>query len=154
MLRDAGRHEVYLVPGALHVSVEPCAVTTILGSCVAVCLTDVDRHIGGMNHYALPGGSADHDSLRFGAFAIGKLVELLQARGCRTESLRAKVFGGARVSNHGDSRTNHLGAQNVALARECLAAAGIVIMAEDVGGFRGRKVIYYTDEGTAWVRTL
>ncbi len=35
---------------------ESAAVTTILGSCVAVCLWDESHGIGGMNHYLLPDG--------------------------------------------------------------------------------------------------
>jgi chemotaxis protein CheD len=151
---DVRRREVYLMPGRLHVSSEPCAVTTVLGSCVAVCLTDLDRQIGGMNHYALPCRLAGEDTLRCGAFALERLLEALLGLGSRARSLTAKVFGGARISSHGGKRASQLGAQNVALAREFLGAAGIPIVAEDVGGFRARKLIYFTDDGTAWIRRL
>src|SRR5579864_7429161 len=50
------RQRVYLQPGALHASAEATQVTTILGSCVAVCLWDSKLHTGGMNHFLLPVG--------------------------------------------------------------------------------------------------
>ena len=34
-------------------------LTTILGSCVAMCLRDPVAGIGGMNHFLLPSGRAD-----------------------------------------------------------------------------------------------
>ena len=47
-----------------------------------------------------------------------------------------------------------LGERNVAAARRLLAAAGIAVVAEDVGGSRGRKLVFHTDDGVALVRTL
>jgi chemotaxis protein CheD len=76
------------------------------------------------------------------------------ALGCRREALQAKIFGGACVNGHTENWSARLGAQNVSVARQVLAAAGIPVAAEDVEGFRGRKVIYFTDNGTAWVRRL
>ena len=47
-----------------------------------------------------------------------------------------------------------LSAQNVRAAEGILRERGIRIAAADVDGPRGRKVIYCTDDGTAWVRRL
>ncbi len=44
----------YLHPGNLFAHRTPHIVTTILGSCVAVCLWDPINNIGGINHYMLP----------------------------------------------------------------------------------------------------
>jgi chemotaxis protein CheD len=154
MAEDTQRRELYLVPGALHAAPEPFAVTTILGSCVAVCLTDSTRGVGGINHFALPGRPGQDESPRFGHFAVQRLIDALLALGSRRETLQAKIFGGACVNGHAENWSARLGAQNVAVAREVLAAADIPVIAEDVEGFRGRKVIYYTDNGTAWVRRL
>src|SRR6185503_16258878 len=41
---------VYLAPGRLYASAGPVQVTTILGSCVAVCLWDAHERVGGINH--------------------------------------------------------------------------------------------------------
>jgi chemotaxis receptor (MCP) glutamine deamidase CheD len=47
-----------------------------------------------------------------------------------------------------------LGTQNVRIARELLAAEAIPVIGEDVGGHKGRKLIFATDDGSAWVREL
>ncbi len=47
------RSSAFLHPDRMFVSDEPTSVTTILGSCVAVCLWDTARRIGGINHCLL-----------------------------------------------------------------------------------------------------
>jgi chemotaxis protein CheD len=48
----------------------------------------------------------------------------------------------------------NLGQKNVQTARALLLAEGIPIVAEDVDGERGRKLIFQTHDGAAWVRSL
>jgi len=52
------------------------------------------------------------------------------------------------------ARQNHLGIQNIDVARKLLGEERIPIMGEDVGGPRGRKLIFQVDDGTAWVKLL
>jgi chemotaxis protein CheD len=59
---------VYLAPGLLYASAGAAQVTTILGSCVAVCLWDSEGRVGGMNHFLLPEGGPP--SPRFGESAV------------------------------------------------------------------------------------
>jgi chemotaxis receptor (MCP) glutamine deamidase CheD len=40
------------------------------------------------------------------------------------------------------------------MAKAILQAEGIPIVAEDVDGERGRKLIFQTHDGAAWVRSL
>jgi chemotaxis protein CheD len=152
----SGRPTVYLHAGQLAVFREPRAISTVLGSCVAVCLWDAGLGVGGMNHYLLPHrAGAGETSPRFGNVAMGKLLDELVRLGGRFAHLRAKVFGGASVLG-GSPRpgTEPLGEQNVALARSLLQAAGIPIVAEDTGGSRGRRLIFQTDDGFAFVKRL
>jgi chemotaxis protein CheD len=146
---------VYLHPGQFHVSSEPTAVTTILGSCVAVCLCDPVLRVGGINHYLLPhwaGGVAA--SLRYGNVAVQCLIESLYTLGCVKERLVAKLFGGACVIASFEEGENHLGIKNVEVARRLLGEAGIRIVGEEVGGRHGRKLIFQTDDGVAWMKSL
>ena len=48
----------------------------------------------------------------------------------------------------------HLGSKNVDVARRILRDERIPIAAEDVEGTRGRKLIFQTHDGVAWVRSL
>jgi chemotaxis protein CheD len=148
------RSAVYLQPGGLLVTPAPTAVTTILGSCVAACLFDPLTRWGGINHFLLPlWPGVDDPSARYGDVALERLVERMRAAGCRSSRLRAKLFGGSRIHGAGPGE-DHLGRRNVEVARTVLRAAGIAVAAEDVGGDRGRKLVFQTDDGTAWVRRL
>ncbi len=146
---------VYLHAGELFASSTACKVSTIVGSCVAVCLFDQSRRIGGANHYLLAEsfGSAQA-SARFGSVAIPELVLRALALGSRKSDLSAKIFGGASMTAGHGGGVLSLGSKNVNIARRILSAEHIPIVAEDVGGERGRKIIFHTAEGQVWVRKL
>src|SRR5438270_8866832 len=95
------RSRVFLLPGQLHASRTPAQISTILGSCVAICLWDKSSKTGGMNHFLLPGSQdnqGDKESLsRFGDVSTRALLEKLMALGCRRRDLVAKIFGGASM---------------------------------------------------------
>jgi chemotaxis protein CheD len=156
--RDEARDliRVYLQPGQLYASGQPSAVTTVLGSCVAICLWDPVESVGGMNHYLLPffAGNASQGSPRFGNVAVAQLVERLVALGAARGRLQAKVFGGACVLEAFQARQGHLGEKNAGVAFKLLEELGIPIVSRDVGGRSGRKLIFHTDLGTAWVARL
>jgi chemotaxis protein CheD len=146
---------VYLHPGQLFVTTAPATVTTILGSCVAVCIWDPALGIGGINHYLLPiGFKTASAGLRYGNVAISHLLDKLERVGTVRSNLRAKVFGGACVLDAMRGKGNHLGGKNVEIAHSVLADAGIPIVATDVGGDRGRKLIFHPHDGNALIKLL
>jgi len=146
---------VYLHAGELFASATACTIATIVGSCVAVCLFDPTRRIGGANHYLLSEsfGSAPA-SARFGNVAIPELVLRALALGSRKGDLSAKIFRGASTTAGLGGGASSLGSKNVQIARRILSAERIPIVAEDIGGERGRKIIFHTAEGHVWVRKL
>lgn len=149
------RSKAYLHAGHLAVSSTPTAITTILGSCVAVSLWDPERRIGGLNHYLLPNRvGTSLSSPRFGSVAIARLIDDVVALGGSPRRLQAKIFGGACILAAFDGARTHLGESNVQIAREVLGRREIPVAAQSVGGQRGRKVIFHTDEGVAWVKLL
>jgi chemotaxis protein CheD len=149
------RSNVYLHPGQLFASVEPTVVTTLLGSCVSVCLWDSLLKIGGINHFMLPYGIGKPPaSLRFGNIAVEYLIEKLLALGSRHSNLQAKLFGGACVLEVFRNKEGHLGLKNAQMARNILQSAGIPIVAEDLGGKQGRKMIFNTDDGAVLVSLI
>ena len=148
-----GRAHVYLHAGQLAVADRPTAIVTVLGSCVAVCLHDPATRVGGMNHFLLPLHVEREHSPRFGTVAIPQLVDAVVKAGARRQGLVAKVFGGASVIGAFRGARN-LGDENVQLALRLLEEARIPVLDRDVGGARGRKLIFHADDGTAWVRQL
>ncbi len=146
------RRAVYLHPGQAFVASQPSELTTVLGSCVAVCLFDPSAGVGGMNHFLLPLEVQSEKSLRYGGQAMEHLLAgVLRAGGVR-ERLQAKVFGGASVIDA--FRHRNLGADNVELALRFLERVGIPVLERDVGERGGRKLVFHTDSGAAWVKRL
>ena len=147
--------EVYLHPGEVYATAEPSVVTTILGSCVSVCLCERDGGIGGVNHFLLASQRAgERPSPRYAAGAVEMLVRDVVALGARRTRLTAKLFGGANVLHAFQDGTQHIGAANVEVARQLLAQHSIPISEEDVGGTRGRRLRYVVQDGCASVRLL
>jgi len=145
----------FLHAGQVFVSSKPNRVLTILGSCVSVCLWEAGIGVGGMNHFLLPRGPETGTSaLRFGNGAVMILIEKLQALGCRKRELRAKVFGGAHVLEVQRSDSIHLGEKNAEVAFRILEAEQIPVIAQDVGGCKGRKLMFSVADGYAWVKRI
>ncbi len=151
---DRLRRAAYLQPGQLIAAPEPLEISTVLGSCVAVCLWDRRRGQGGANHFLLPHHGSGQASPRYGDVAVEQLVAALLALGSRRDDLVAKLFGGANVITAFRGEREQLGARNVAVARHELDRARVPLVAEDVGGKRGRKLIFHTDDGLARVRLI
>ena len=154
---EAGASHVYLHGGRVYVAAERCLITTIVVSSVAVGIWDMRGGVGGMNHYMLPGaiGSESGNTPRYASIAMNNLLEKLLAAGGQPRFLRAKIFGGAQHSHSEINGTiRDLGFRNASLARERLAAAGIPILEECLGGTSGRKIIFRTDDGWSEVTEM
>jgi chemotaxis protein CheD len=141
----------FLYPGTMMVSGGLTRISTILGSCVAVCLWDPVRTIGGINHYLLPYWNGEGlPTPRYGNVAISRLCEQMQRHGSDRGDLVAKVFGGAHI-NAGAGGLFLVGDRNVQVARDLLAELAIPVVGQDVGGIRGRKVVFDTGTGTVYI---
>ncbi len=137
----------FLYPGALFASLKSAEITTILGSCVAVCLWDSALNIGGINHFMLPLWNGQGlASPRYGNIAIDRLIKKMITLGSNKIHLIAKVFGGGEVISTNISQF-HIGQRNIMLAKEFLEEEKIPIISSSVGGKMGRKIVFHTTTG-------
>jgi len=137
----------FLYPSTMFASAQPAEVTTILGSCVAVCLWDRYLGIGGINHYMLPTWNGmELASPKYGNIAIERLTERMLQLGCKKNNLVAKVFGGGEVITVSSS-SMHIGERNIMVAEEMLQDQNIPIIGRSTGGKNGRKIIFNTHTG-------
>ena len=148
-----------IMPGEYHVSWAPAEITTLLGSCVAACLWDSHRKIGGMNHFMLPDSPNDAHtlgdktkSMRYGLYAMEVLVNDLMAMGAKREHLQAKVFGGANIT--GALNTQHIGRRNAEFVIEFLYKDKIKVVASDLGGPHSRRVRFNTQSSAVRVERV
>jgi chemotaxis protein CheD len=148
---DAGAGPCSFVSvGQVCVAAAPAQLTTVLGSCVSICLWSATLRIGGLNHFLLPWSTAEDRSAQRGDVAWAQLLERMLAAGAPRRGLVAKVFGGASSA----PTVWRAGAENILCAWQLLAAAHIAVAAADVGGRRGRHVTFDVSTGVAGVHYL
>ncbi len=144
----------YLYPAAMFSSTDPHIVTTLLGSCVAVCLFDPVKKIGGINHYMLPFWNGEGlASPKYGNIAIDKLIEKMLSYGSVKSHLVAKVFGGGEVIET-EAGLFHIGERNIQIALDMLKEHRINIVASSLGGKLGRRIQFDTEEGSVLMKFI
>jgi chemotaxis protein CheD len=137
-------NQYFLKPGYIYVPTIPTVISTVLGSCVAVCLWDTKQECGGMNHFLYPfTRNPDKATAQYGNVATTTLIRLMLDEGSSKKALEAQIFGGA-CPDRGPSEAVEISRKNIAVAQRILCKNGIPIVSEDVGGNKGRKVIYNT----------
>ncbi|MBK5254800.1 MAG: chemotaxis protein CheD [Vicinamibacteria bacterium] len=147
--------QIFLLPGQWAVPHEPSELTTILGPCVAVCLFDRTRGMGGMNHFLLAaGGSNARERSRYGDTSCEDLVQCLFASGSRPGDMEARIVGGANVGRSPTSVGESLGEKNAEMARSVLRRHGIEVGFQDTGGANARRLRFRTGVGILEVKTI
>lgn len=133
----------FLKPGFIYVSTKPTMISTVVGSCVAVCVFDREQKIGGMNHFQFPViRNAKNATARYGNVAVSTLIDLMINEGSKSEHLEAQILGGAY---HPEIVDRDIGRENIDVAKKILAKKGVRLASEDVGGEKGRKIVFNTN---------
>lgn len=144
----------FLYPGMVFAEPGGHMITTVLGSCISVCLWDSVLRTGGMNHYLLPYWNGDGlKTPKYGNIAIPMLVEKMLELGSKKANLRAKVFGGANVIESTSGLLN-VGERNAQFALDALAEGGISVLSRDTLGTLGRKIMFVTETGAVFVKKI
>lgn len=143
---------VFIKSGEMAIGKNSERLVTLLGSCIAVCIFDTQKKIGGLNHYLLPDypglkTEINNQSFDYGIYAIPALLRKLKDMGCSRKNLRAKIIGGAEGLEGSANHDASIGAANIAIARRVLSDFGILVVAEDVGGNVWRRIQFNTSTG-------
>ena len=132
----------FLKPGYIFVATQSTVISTVVGSSVAVCLYDRKRGVGAMNHFRYPvTKDRSQATARYGNVATIALVKMMCQDGSNRENLEAQIFGGACNE---ESDTEDVGRKNYMTAKKVLARERIPVVSEDVGGMKGRKIVFST----------
>ncbi|QAY76612.1 chemotaxis protein CheD [Sphingosinicella sp. BN140058] len=138
-----GEHKVVAEPDVM--------ITTLLGSCIAVCLQDRLAKVGGMNHFLLAEPTSgrqlsDADMQCYGIHAMELLINEMMKRGAIRSRMSAQLYGGANVVS---GLGTPIGTNNAAFARRFLEVEGISVGHTNVGGRQARKVEFLPYLGKA-----
>lgn len=133
----------FLRPGYIYLPAQPTVISTVLGSDVAVCIYDRKHKSGGMSRFQYPTPDKDQPpTTRFGDVATLKLIRMIMTEDTAKKHLEIQIFGGAHNPEHSP---RNIGRENILVARRVLNKNGFYIVSEDVGGQKGRKVIFDTN---------
>jgi chemotaxis protein CheD len=140
--KNTATENYYLESGYIFLAEKPTSISTVLGSCVSVCIYDRKRKIGGMNHFQVPFATdSDQATARFGNVATITLIRMMIHDGSKLKNLEAQILGGAH------NRTvspKDIGLENIMAAKRILTRERILVTSEDVRGGRGRKIVFNT----------
>lgn len=151
-------------PDLVQVGISEFAVTSEettlksygLGSCLAVALFDDEAGVAGLAHVMLPSGDEAGDDAenpgKYADTAIRAMLRQMVERGATYTEVQAKIAGGSDMFEF-ESFGDGVGDRNVQAAREELEKLGVPIVAEEVGGSKGRTVEFDSVTGTLSIRT-
>ena len=152
---------VKLMPGDIYVTQHSEYLSTLLGSCIAVCMRDTELGIGGMNHFMLPQktaySSADWGTnpvtyaSRYGSWAMEYLINEILKQGGQRHQLELKVFGGGHVL---PALSTDIGQRNIDFLYDYVEREGLTIVAADLGEKYSRKIIYCPQTGKVRVKRV
>ncbi|KAF0219226.1 MAG: chemotaxis protein [Geobacteraceae bacterium] len=154
---------VTIAPGEFYASDEAVTISTLLGSCVAACLYDPVNKIVGMNHFLLSNRRYARDmpmyateAGRYGIHAMELLIDEMMRLGAVRRYLKAKAFGGAKILPHTGEVGNFfcVNEVNCRFIREFLASENIPLLAEDLGGERGKVIHFSNGDYAVYMRKI
>ena len=154
-----------LKSGELFVGEEIAQIETLLGSCVAVVMFSPRCRVGAVCHSLLPSCRTEEPCAgrclqgpRFVDCSIQRMLEWFLKRGIMRNELVVKLFGGsdmfAAEQGDGNGTRKGIGQQNIDRAMQVLEREGLHLAASDVGGLRGRKIIFKTYTGEVFLKRL
>ena len=160
-LSTASLPTVYLKPGEMHLTREPAIVTTILGSCVSVTMYDAHTKIAAICHAVMP-SSADakkkaegnKNIFQYVDTSIEWMLDQFLHNGIKQRDIQVKLFGGAEMFiEHSKGRESiAVGKRNIEVALRTLEMNRLKIKSWNIGGNRGRKLIFNTLTGDVFAK--
>jgi chemotaxis protein CheD len=150
VVTELERREITVHAGQHYASREPCLITTVVGSCIALALWDPKARVGGLAHVLVPPLDDAEEATRFGAQAIDLLVCSMMKAGADRLQMRATAVGAARLLTIDEGEAS-VARRTLRFIRDFIARDGYPLMLEDTGGEAPRRLSFETDTGRATV---
>ncbi len=145
---DATQAPCVLHPGDVACADAGGRLETLLGSCVAVILTDPRRTVGAMCHIVhAQAHRHDRGDAHHAGPAIDAMCARLRARAIEPRLCAAYVYGGGNMFPGLADASAHVGARNVAAVLARLASDGIRVVRRDTGGTAYRRLRWTVGPG-------
>ncbi len=143
----------------LNAALSPNKIITVgLGSCIGIAIYDEKNKLGGLSHIMLPDStqfSKVTNPYKFADLAVPILVKKMEKMGANARNMKAKIAGGASMFNFSDKSMNmDIGNRNGIAVKKILSELHVPLLSEDIGGNKGRTMIFDTFDGSVSIRTV
>ncbi|MDE1763464.1 MAG: chemotaxis protein CheD [Thaumarchaeota archaeon] len=127
---------------------------TFVGSCVAICLFDIEVKIAAMAHVVLPKKTnckphtVEEERGKYADDAFAHMMSGMIKLGANPKRIQAKMAGGAAIFSH-ESETGlfNVGPRNISAIQQILKENDIPLISKDTGANFGRWVKFSLNSG-------
>lgn len=134
-----------------------CVATLGLGSCIGICLYDINTKVGGLAHIMLPDsteyGVSRGNDLKYADVTIPKMIDDMISLGASIKNIRAVIVGGGNMFINSSIPLEHsIGYKNQISVKNILKNFGIPVVCSDLGGNIGKTVYFCLKDGDVYVK--
>lgn len=147
MNKELIKNGLYVQPGYGYLQAIDSILYTVVGSGIALIVFDNLKNIGGMCHFIKPVENISSDTSPYYSIpSIYGLLRLFYKRGSHQKNLETHIYGGADNPDAVGFEPD-LAKNNIKTAENLLLNNGYKIVSKDVGGNKGRKIIFNVKTG-------
>lgn len=144
-------NKINLKPGMIHFSASPIGIQSVVTFGILITIYDKARCLGGAAHFVYPFRVKDKPSTAlYGAPAVVGLLKAIISSGSNPSDLEVNIYGSASPENAQRAYLDNC-SNNILVVREILDKKEIKIQSADVGGSKGRKVVFDTSTGETMI---
>ena len=151
----------YLKPGEIYLSQDPAIITTVLGSCICVTMYYNHTRFAAICHAVMPSFQDARNRTRdkkntfqYVDTSLEWMFDQFVKNGIKHNNIEVKLFGGAEMFTDTTQGRSPIavGKKNVEMALCTLERKRLNLKAWNVGGNKGRKVIFNTLTGEVFAK--
>jgi len=156
--------QIYLKPGNIYISETPVLISTLLGSCVAVTMFSPRLKANAICHGLLPTCKGKkpcvyeefcNEGIRYVDCSISRMLAWFMQHGVARGEIDVKIFGGSDMFSGGENISSMtVGQQNIVMAFQVIEEEKLRINVFDVGGSKGRKILFISHTGVVLLKRL
>jgi len=139
----------YLKPAEVFITDQPYYVQTILGSCVSITMFHGKTGVAAICHGMLPTATNYSDQklqYKFLDYSFYELLKFYSKKNISLSELNVCVYGGADMFSV-KRENKSIGRLNIEMAFQLIEKHELKLLDFNVGGYRGRKIIFNTFNG-------
>lgn len=152
---------VYLLPGQIFEGSGETLVSTVLGSCISLSMFSKKYKYGIITHCMLPECNKKTEckekcteAFKYVNCTVEQMLEKFENRNIKLKDIEVKIFGGSSMSKRPENLKDmfSVGRLNIETAMNAVGKYKLNLVSSDVGGNKGRKIIFNAKTGEIFVR--